>query len=491
MKRTGKLLSLLLVLGMLTACTPQATPPETPPPASNPVLTTPQPVFDRQVDMLVIGGGVAGLTAAIEAADLGCENILVLEKLAFLGGSAFVSEGILGGYETQVTKALDLHIDPKDMYEDQMREKKYTLDPALTWITTEKSGETIDWLIDHLSVPFSPDVIIKPGYGNYQSIHIVEGGGSGMRAPYDAALAARPAITVEMETRGTELITEDGRVVGAVVEKDGVSTRIGAKAVVLATGGYNNNRELVTALHPANSVFQPSAMVTATGDGLIMATAVGAGTNNVDQIQCYLREYEDPRSQTPYMYNIFVGAEGKRFMDEKRIAQTYNQENRDAVIEQYGKDGTDWFWSINDHAAMTQFNLAEDAKTHAGVFIGETLEELAGKIGVDPAGLTQTVAEWNEMAANQADPQFGRSTFWMPISTGPYYAIKTTFFSSVCHGGITKNDKAQVTRFDGSAISGLYAAGEVTATTNANGYTISTAITWARVAAQNALAEMK
>ena len=443
---------------------------------------------ERQVDLLVIGGGVAGLTAAIEAADQGIENILVVEKLGYLGGSAFVSDGILGGYETQVTQALGLHVDPKDMYADQMREKEYTLDPELTWITTQKSGETIDWLIDHIGVPFEQDVVSKDGYGSYRTIHLVEGKGAGMREPYSKALEARPQVTVELNTRATELVVEDGRVVGAAVKSQDGQSVIKAGAVILCTGGYSTNRELFGQLHPANSVFQESAMPGSTGDGLIMATALGAAVNNVDQLQVYLREYDDMRSQTPYMYNIYVGLEGKRFMDEKRTPQTYNQANRDALIMQYGKDGVDYFYAINDHAAMTQFGLVEDAQTRPGVTIANTLDELAAKIGVDAQGLKETVETWNQYVSQGGDPEFGRTRSLMPIGEGPYYALKTTFFSSVCHGGIVKDDQAQVVRADGSAIPGLYAAGEVTATTNSNGYTISTAITWARIAAGNAAA---
>lgn len=471
MKRTSRFAAWMLAILLALGC-----------------VSVPAQTQAQSVDLLIIGGGIAGLTAAIEAADQGCADIRVVEKLGYVGGSAFVSEGILGGYETQVTKALDLHVDPQAMYEDQMREKEYTLDPALTQITTQKSGETIDWLIDHLGVPFNADVINKDGYGSLRTIHIVEGGGPSFRAPYDAAIAARPAITVQTETRATSLIYEDGVVRGALVSgKDG-DYEIRAKATILTTGGYSGNRELFTRLHPANAVFQAGIMPGYTGDGLIMATAIGAGVNNVDQIQCYLREYENPMSQTPYMYTLFVGKEGKRFMDEKRIAQTYNQQNRDALIAQYGKDGTDYFWCINDHAAMTQFGLDEDAKTHAGVFIADTLPELAEMIGVDAQGLTDTVNAWNGYVAAGADPEFGRASFFMPVAQGPFYALKTTFFSSVCHGGITKNELAQVTRFDGSAIPGLYAAGEVTATTNSNGYTISTAVTFGRIAAQSACA---
>lgn len=495
-KKTVAVLLILSLLFAMTACSQDANKPQD---ASKPQDTNkpsgedgkademPLDAWDAETEFLIIGGGVAGLSAAIEAADVGFEDILVIEKLAVLGGSAFVSEGILGGYETIVTKKLDLHIDPKDMFDDQMKEKKYILDPELTWLTTEKSGQTIDWLIEHLGVKFEDTVGTKDGYGNLPVIHIVEGGGPGLREHYNNAINERKAITVSTETRGTELIVEDGAVIGAVAQQGDKTIRIKAGAVMLATGGYNSNHDIIANSFPANRIFQTSMMPSSTGDGLLMATAIGAGTNNLDQIQCYLREYDDPRSQTPYLYNIYVGLEGKRFMDEKRTPQTYNQENRDAVIEQTSKDGTDYFWAINDHAAMTAFGIAEDAQTRKGVTIADTLEELAAAIGVDPEGLKSTVEHWNEMVDNGADSDFGRTRSLSKIENGPFYALKTIFFSSVCHGGITKNAKAEVTRLDGSTIPGLYASGELTAVTNSNGYTISNAITFGRIAAQSAI----
>ena len=448
--------------------------------------------FDEEHELLIIGGGVAGLSAAIEAADLGATDVLVVEKLGYVGGSAFVSAGILGGWDTQVAKAQGIEIDPLAIYAENMAEKDYTLDPQLTMTTIMKSGETIDWLIDRVGVTFQPEIVTKDGYGTIQAIHLVEGEGPAMRQPYMATLESLPAVKVELNAPATELITDGDKVVGAVITREGQSVRVGAKAVILATGGYSTNRELFTRLHPANAVFQTSMMPGSTGDGLIMASKVGAVASNVDQLQCYLRVYDDPRNQDPYRYNIFVGLDGQRFMDEKRTAQTHNQAIRDDLVELYGAQGADYFYCINDHATMEMMGLAASAPEQAHVIMADTLEELAEKTGIDAAGLVATVEKWNnEVVAAQNDAEFGRTQMLMPIAKGPFYAIKTTFFSSVCHGGLSKNEKAQAIRADGSAIEGLYAAGEVTATTNSNGYTISAAITWGRIAAQNAMEAIK
>ncbi len=450
--------------------------------------------FDKETDYLIIGAGIAGLSSAIEAADLGVENILVIDMLEVIGGAAFVSDGILNGYDTSVSKTQGLTVTAQDLYEDTMQEKNYILDSALTQLTMEKSSETIEWLINDLKIGFNPEVINKPGYGVNTSTHIVEGGGPAMRQPYMDAIAAHEGITIETSSRGVDLIVENDVVVGATVEKDGEVLRYGADAVLVATGGYASNQEIMNNVYPANKYFQTSTMPGSTGDGLLMTTKIGAGTQSLDQVQVYLRDYNNPTLQTQYMYSIFVGVDGNRFMDEKRTAQTFNQENKDDVIDLYGRTGVDYFYSINDHATMEQMGLVESAQTHEGVIIADTLEELAQLTGINEENLINTVNTWNTDVKNGLDTQYGRtppSFPFAPISTGPYYALKTTMFNSVCHGGIMKNENAEVVRFDNSVIEGLYAAGEVTTVTNSNGFTISNAITFGRIASQNAAEYIK
>lgn len=490
--KISKVLVLMLMLSILGGCTPNENKneegtdnaPET-------GIVSNDTEWDMETDFLIVGGGVAGLSAAIEAADLGIEKVLLIEQLDILGGSAFVSAGIIGGYETEITKKLDIHVDPEDIYNEQMKEKDYKLDPELTKLTIEKSGETIDWLINNIGIEFEDVVEVKDGYGTLEAMHTVEGGGAGMRTSYNKALEERPAIEVLTATKGQKLIVEDERVIGIEVEQDGKTIRIKADAVMLGTGGYNSNYELMKRVHPANSVFKPATWPWSTGDGLVMSTEIGAGTNNLDQLQCYLRDYNDPSSQSPYLYSIFVGTEGKRFMDEKRTGQTFNQENRDAVIEQTGKDGTDYFWAITDQGTLNQMGAGETESEREDVIMGETIEELAKNMGVDEEGLKETINNWNAMVEAGKDTDFGRTRSLTKIEEAPYYGLKTTLFSSVCHGGITKNEKAEVTKVDGEIIEGLYAAGELTTVTNSNGYTISNGITFGRIAAQSAFDKIK
>ena len=454
--------------------------------------TTTTTNFDAEVDYLIVGGGAAGIASAVEAADQGIEKIMIVEKTGMLGGAAVYSGGIFGGVETEVTKALDLHVDIEAVIAEQQREKHYILNDELTRLTIESAGKTIDWMIGTLGVQFQPEVIVKDGYGTLQTIHLVEGEGSGLREPFEKAIADR-SIEVRKNTKATSLITENGKVIGAeCVDENGKTIRIKAKATLLATGGYSANAEQMASAAEPNLYFQTSNLSYHSGDGLVMASAIGAGVQNLDQIQVYLREVENSTSQFPYMFTIFVGQDGRRFMDEKRTAQTWNQEIKDDVVELYGRTGVDYFWSLADEASLQMMQIADAAKDHEGIVVADTLDELAQKTGMDAEALKATVDRWNSFAAKMEDEDYNRTAqFWFPISTGPFYALKTTFFSSVCHGGITKNANAQATRIDGSVIEGLYAAGEVTTVTNSNGYTISNAITFGRIAAQHAASQIQ
>lgn len=443
--------------------------------------------FDKEVDVLVVGAGIAGLSAAVELADQGCENVLVVEKMPVVGGSAFISDGIIAAHNSKMAKDQGIDVTFEDCYNYQMENKKYTIDAEMTKLTTEKAGESIDWLMDVVKVPFEPEVQFKLGYSDLTINHIVEGGGKGLREPFEKALKERTAIELMTEAPATELITDENRnVIGAVVKTKDGEIRVGAKATILTTGGYSSNKDLFTRLYPKHEVVQEGTLAWAKGDGLIMASDLGAGIVNGDAIQCYLREYEDKTGYTNNMYNIFVGKDGTRFMDERRVRQTFNKEIYEDTVNQMYKDGVDYYWGIADHGTLSKFKIAEEAKNKEGVFVADTLEELAEKIGVNPEGLVKTVANWNDMVAKGVDTEFGRTAMMMPIGEGPYYAIKSTLSPTLGHGGLMRNDKSEVIKITGESIPGLYAAGEVTGAANANGYTISHCITWGRIAAQNA-----
>lgn len=145
--------------------------------------------WDQEVDVLVIGAGAAGLAAAVEAADNGVENVLLIEKMPVIGGTTFISQGLIAGYETKIAKKIDVHHTEEELYELLMSNSDYKLDPELTRITVSKSGETIDWLVDSIDVKFSEDVAV--GYGPLQMMHMVDGWGVALKEPFLKALEDR------------------------------------------------------------------------------------------------------------------------------------------------------------------------------------------------------------------------------------------------------------------------------------------------------------
>ena len=247
--------------------------------------------YDKTTDFLVIGAGGSGLAAAIEAKDHGVENVVIVEKLGAIGGTTFISQGMIAGFDSKVQKAepsVPTNFD--EMYANLMHNASYRLDPKLAKITVANSGNTIDWLVDRLAMPFQSDVLV--GYGPLEMMHVVEGAGEGMRAPFQKALDDA-GIEVMTETTATQILTDEtGKAVGAkCTTKDGEIT-IGADAVMIATGGYANNPELAARLDPEYKGTFGIGFGSCTGDGLVMASNVGAALTHTDHLMAVLKDYE-------------------------------------------------------------------------------------------------------------------------------------------------------------------------------------------------------
>ena len=194
-------------------------------------------------DVIVIGGGGAGLSAAIEASDAGA-SVLVLEKNTVTGGTTSTSQGLIGGFGTQIQKAQGVELTYEQMYDNLNGNASYRLDPELMGITVAKSGESIDWLIDRCAVPFKSEAVV--GYGPLTMMHVVEGAGSVLT---DTLLAAAEEAGVEIvtEAKATEITMENGAPVSVKTEDGSI---YGCKALVIATGGYAYNPELAKRFTP-------------------------------------------------------------------------------------------------------------------------------------------------------------------------------------------------------------------------------------------------
>ena len=456
------------------------------------VVDDPAETIEYTTDVVVIGAGGAGVAAAVEAYDKGAQVIL-LEKTAAIGGTTATSQGMIAGYETYKTKEQDIHYTVDEMYHNLMNNASYRLDPALTMITVEKSGETVDYLHERMGMEF--DDTIWTYYGNLQMMHVVTGAGAAMKTAMETTLA-NTTIDLQLNTKATEiLMNADGSVKGVKAERGNDTVYVYADSVVIATGGYAYNPELTVRLDPEKEGTMGIGWDGATGDGLIMASNVGAALTHLQDMMCVLKDYEimayhNGNSTTANVSNfisrdntVLLGAAGTRFCDEKDIGYMTQALNQ-PIFDQMHRDELGYVWAISDVASLE----AKGVKRGLGMeFItADTFEELAEKMELPVETVVETLTNYNSYVAAGHDPEFGR--LLLAELTAPYAAVKVMPCEIITYGGIARNEAAEVIRADGTSIAGLYTAGEASANSAYMGFTVSNAFTWGRIAGENAAA---
>ena len=451
----------------------------------------PGQTIEKTVDVVVLGAGGAGVAAAIEAVDAGA-TVALLEKMPQIGGTTATSQGMIGAYESKFTKERDVHYTFEEMYGNLMSNASYRLDPELTAVTIEKSGETIDWMADRLGMNFY-DVIV--GYGPLQMMHLVEGAGGAMKTAMETALAGS-SVDLMLETRATEiLMNEDGSVKGVKATCGADTVIVYAKAVVVATGGYANNPELTARLDPEKAGTWGIGFPGATGDGIIMASNVGAALTHTGDMMCVLKDYEimSEHNGTSATANVssfisrnntvLLGANGKRFVNEKDIGYM-TQKLNSPVFDQMHRDGLGYVWAISDKASLEAKGVKRGLEME--FITADTFEELAEKMELDVATVVETLTNYNAYCETGHDPEFGR--LLLEKLEAPYCAVKVVPCEIITYGGIARNVNAEVIRADGTVIPGLYTAGEASANSAYMGFTLTNAYGWGRIAGAGAAA---
>lgn len=502
---------------------------------------TPEAI-QKEADVIVIGGGGAGLVAAIEAAEAG-SSVIIVEKAPFLGGNLLVFGGIYNTPDEELQSTVEMSdsvkesivkaISAEPVNEDhavamaavkadyeawQKSGSKGLFDSAAwyslqTWNSGDKvaNKELVDlmcenafdgyrWLVD-MGVEFT-DKITQGAGSLYQRTHgAVKPNGSGFILAYDEKLKTYgDQVTILMETEGTKIIVENNEATGIeAIDADGNTYTIRAnKGVVLATGGFAGNVELRQEYCEGEKWQDLSANVlttnlkAVTGDGIIMAREIGANLIDMEQIQ--LLHLGNPftgstKGVVPYKGRnsdevIFVNSEGKRFVaeDERRDVMC------NAVLQQEGA----FYWMIHDSKNIDPESFAEYIKGNYLVK-ADTLEELAGLIDVDPQILVDTVNQYNEAVKSGKDELTGRTLLVATIDEGPYFAAKRVPSAHHTMGGVEIDTDAHVLDTQGNWIQGLYAAGEVTGGIHGGnrvgGNAVDDTVVFGRIAGANAANE--
>ena len=426
----------------------------------------PKTAETQDVEVLVVGAGIAGYTAAVAAKEAGAQ-VTLIDKMAQVGGTTNLAGGILVSVGSELFKDNRLESDSLEAvlayWKAHMAvsgvESGYPDYERLESVLAD-TGKTVDWLVAN-NIKF--DAAPYAGSATYP-MALANGGGAGLIKML-AAQAEKLGITLITECKATALITdESGAVVGVKAETADKEITFNAKSVVLATGGISHNEELVAKyspkLHRAGLV--PTSAVSHTGDGFLMALEVGAGTFDVFATPLFGTTFDpglaDASALTIYA-QLGVNANGERFGNE---AASAGWDVMDYTASDMIQDGNAPFWYIYDSADEVVAAALEKGVESGVVAKGETIEELAREMHVYTAKLSKTYADYQAAVQAGADEAFGKAApFLKDLSKAPFYAIKvypTTFGSA---GGVTTTEDGRVTRQDGTVIPGLYAAGEM------------------------------
>ena len=411
---------------------------------------------ELDTDIVIIGAGGAGMTAAINATQAG-KDVILLEMMPYAGGNTTKATGGMNAAETHYQKEQGIEDSVEQFVEDTMKGGHDINDRDLVTIMAENSAEGIDWL-DSIGAPL-PKISFSGGATN-QRIHAPEDG-SGVGAYLVTALLKKIdelGIKVMYNTKATDLLSLEGTVNGVMAESDEAYYTIHSKAVILATGGFGNNQEMIvnyrSDLEGTVTTSAPGIM----GDGIVMAETVGAGLVDIDQIQLHPTvEQKTSMLITESVRGdgaILVNQDGKRFTDELLTRDVVSA----AELAQPGS----YAYIIFDQKLREGLKATEKYISTGITVQGDTIEDLAAAIDVDPATLADTLANWNKYVADKNDPDFGRTTgMENDLSTPPYYAIKIAPGIHHTMGGVHIDTAAHVIDTNGKVIPGLFAAGEV------------------------------
>ena len=489
-------------------------------------------------DLVIVGSGGAGLSAAVTAAEAGDHKVVILEKMPVIGGNTLRCASAFNAADPErqkrlpmtetlkdaVVKAISekpvnaehakLMADVKAKYEAYLKSGSKTLFDCPEWhaLQTYNGGDkvghiplirtysenvldTLHWMQKH-GTPVL-DRVSQGAGALWQRTHQVDApAGTGLVEPLLKS-ARKDGVKIITGMRAQELITRNGKVVGVrATDTVGNNYRFNSKyGVILATGGYSQNKEMRQKSSPnltpdMVSTNQPGA----TGDGIIMATKIGAATTGMNYVQVYPLATPGSgtlqgraRKMSGLDDVIDVNKNGQRFVKEDA--------RRDEFVAAIKKQPGAMCYDINDSSIVQKINsFGEDVETLVKlgrIYKADTLEGLAKQLGMPPENLKATVAEYNKMVDAKNDPKFGRKLFDKKIEKAPFYA--TPRAPSIHHtmGGLEINSKAQVLNTKGQVIKGLYAAGEVTGgihgSNRLGGNATADVLTFGRIAAKSAL----
>jgi fumarate reductase flavoprotein subunit len=463
-------------------------------------------------DIVVVGAGAAGTAAALAAAEKGAK-VIVLEKQPLPGGTGNLAEGIFAA-DSSLQKRQGIVVTKEMAFKTIMDYSHWLANPRVAMAFVEKSADTIDWLKGQ-GVKF--EYIGVGGAGGPMTWHVFEGHSRAMLTTLRERFTALGG-EILLETPGKALIQKSGRVTGILAEnKAGEKLRIEAKAVIIATGGFANNKEMMKKYARYPEVI-PVGNTGKDGDGLQMAWAAGAAQDSMIT-QSYRPGLAGfaPNSHLigaavqPYLW---VDTKGIRYTDEatvvlwpystnnlEKIGGTayaiYDEATRKFLAEDKGIQMPcgEWILMSTKLTKLDKEFATELAKNNGNVFKAATIEELAKGLKMDPAVLKATLETNNQDADSHQDSVFGKNpVFLRAMRTGPFYATKLHPRHLGTLGGVKINERMEAVTPSQDTVPGLYITGNDASGMYGDSYdlllgggTLGFAVNSGRIAAENAV----
>ena len=490
-------------------------------------------------DVVIIGAGGAGMTAALTASDAG-KSVLVLESQPAVGGNSVKSTGGMNAAKTvyqdantfdesagveKTLKAAEGYADNeaitalaatvKEQWEawqanpegyfdstelfalDTLIGGKGLNDPELVNTLVNNSAAAIEYL-DSIGIHLNN--VAAFGGASVKRIHrpVNEEGKTVSVGAYtvpllEAACQSRDNLALLTDVTAEKLLTnEAGAVIGVEAKgKNGNKVTVNAKAVILATGGFGANLDMVVQYKPDLAGFMTTNAAGIQGQGILMATEIGAATVDMEQIQIHPTVQADTASLITEGLRgdgaILVNANGERFIDEVGT--------RDVVSAAEIAQPDSFSWLVVDQKMVDASSVIQGYIKRGLMLQGDSYEALAKELGIPADAFAATMEKWNGYVAEKNDPDFGRTSFAQPLDTAPFYAVKVTAGIHHTMGGLKIDPQTHVLNTEGAIIPGLFAAGEVTGGVHGGnrlgGNAVADFVVFGRIAGQEAAASIQ
>ncbi|MFC3395982.1 flavocytochrome c [Brenneria rubrifaciens] len=448
-------------------------------------------VYGETTDIVIIGAGGAGMSAAIEAHNQGAKVIL-LEKMPFAGGNTARAEAGLNAAGTELQKSRGITDSPEMFYEDTMKGGRNINNPEVVKTLTEHAKDSVIFLKEN-GADLSD--LTRTGGSRVDRTHRPAGGVAAGSFIATALIKKVKALDIDLRTNtsATDILQNDkGQVTGVIAKgKDGKAFTIDAKKVMITSGGFGANFDMIKQYDPKLVGFKTTNAPGSLGEGIKMATKLKAKLVDMEYIQIHpstvpgkgILITEAVRGDGAIMIN----ENGKRFVNELLTRDVVSQ----SILKQPGAHA---YLVFNDEL-VNQNQATKSYFKQKLVAEGDTPDALAKAIDVDGNQLTQTINTYSAAVKAKKDSEFGRDSMKLALDSGKYYAIEITPGIHHTMGGIAINDKAQVLDVNGKVIPNLFAAGEaaggVHGANRLGGNSLADIVTYGRIGAAEAVKEIK